>query len=728
MLIQALKSALHRLRRRHASAGVVCAPVVEHLEPRLLLSGTNFLVTSLADNTIEDGQLTLREAIIAANTNTPLNGDTLAGSASETDQITFDLSLFSGGQATLHLNGTQLEITDSLTITGPQYNFGNPTPANPGTNPYLSINAGYQSRIFQITGSDTAVTLISLHLTRGLSVDSTGSDPDARKGGAIFNGGGATLVVNQTVMTSNTADSFGGGIYNQDNGTLTVNHSLIAGNHAGEGGAFYNDENATATLINTRIIGNRATYSGGGLFNNDDAILTLYSSAVTHNTAGDGGGGIRDRADLTINNSIVALNTANVDADIRGSSTRNSSLIGVDPLFTLNPSGGADGFGDDSATTSIDESVNDDYGSLRLRSDSPGLNLGDNTYLPPDTYDLDQDGDTVEPLAIDATGAPRIIGNTIEVGPHEYHLPADFNFDNTVDLVDLAILATHFGQTDPGTPGTTPGAITFTQGDANYDGTVDLQDLAVLANYFGQSGPETEVSIPYQEVTAEGYYDLHVQGVGVDDEAIYWSFTNEIVKTDLEGGVIASVEVPNHHGDLTIHDGKLYVAVNFGQFNDPNGNANNYVYVYNTDDLSYVTRYSISEPIYGAGGIAYNDSSFYVVGGLAPGVETNSVYEYDLNFNHIQTHTIDSGYTDRGIQAATFSEGKWYFGSYGSTLLITDDQFNLIGRYSFNAAVGIAALPNDQFFIVRSSLETAGYTGRVRFAEPHPVTGLAFVN
>lgn len=720
MLINALKIAMNKFTPRPRPKAVAPSPALEPLEPRLLLSGTQFLVTSLEDNTIADGQLTLREAIIAANTNTPLNSDTPAGSSTETDHITFDLSLFDSGHATLNLNGSQLQITDSLTITAPQY--------NPAQSPYLTMNANRQSRIFQITGSMNTTTLTNLHLTGGLSIDNSGSNPDARAGGAIFNSTSATLIVNNTSITNNTADSFGAGIYNQDNSTLTVINSLIGANLAAEGGALYNDQDATMTLINTRIIGNQAIYSAGGLYNNNDASLTLYSSAVTHNTAGDGGGGIRDRADLIINNSIIAFNTANVDDDIRGSSTKNNSLIGIDPHFTLNPSGGADGFGDNPDTPTIDESANDHFGNLRLQPDSPGLNLGKNIFLPSDTHDLDNDNDTTELLPVDATGAPRIIGNTTDIGPHEYHLPADFNHDNTVDLIDLAILATYFGQTDPGHPLNPALNIDFTRGDANNDHSVDLQDLAVLATYFGQSGPETEIPIPYKEVTAEGHHEFHVQGVTVDEEAIYWSFTDDIVKTDLDGNLIAEVQVPYHHGDLTIHDGQLYVAVNLGQFNDPNGNANNYVYVYNTDDLSYVTRYSIPEPIYGAGGIAYNDSSFYVVGGLAPGVETNFVYEYDLNFNHIQTHTIDSGYTDRGIQAATFSDGKWYFGSYGSTLLITDDQFNLIGRYSFNAALGLAALPNNQFFIVRGNCDAEGCDARVRFAEPHPVTGLTFLN
>lgn len=57
-------------------------------------------------------------------------------------------------------------------------------------------------------------------------------------------------------------------------------------------------------------------------------------------------------------------------------------------------------------------------------------------------------------------------------------LAGDANFDGTVDLLDLSLLASNFG--------TTTGAL-WTQGDFNFDGTVDLLDLSALASNFGTS-------------------------------------------------------------------------------------------------------------------------------------------------------------------------------------------------------------------------------------------------
>ena len=88
------------------------------------------------------------------------------------------------------------------------------------------------------------------------------------------------------------------------------------------------------------------------------------------------------------------------------------------------------------------------------------------------------------------------------------------------------------------------------------------------------------------KVLCEGTYQHHLQGVCTDEKSIYWSFTTTLVKTDMEGTLLKQVPVANHHGDLCFHDGKLYVAVNLGKFNDPEGNADSWVYVYDAETLT----------------------------------------------------------------------------------------------------------------------------------------------
>ena len=55
----------------------------------------------------------------------------------------------------------------------------------------------------------------------------------------------------------------------------------------------------------------------------------------------------------------------------------------------------------------------------RLSSGSPCIDAGNNTAVPPDTTDLDGDGDTAEPIPFDLDGNPRIINGNVDMGAYE---------------------------------------------------------------------------------------------------------------------------------------------------------------------------------------------------------------------------------------------------------------------------------------------------------------------
>jgi hypothetical protein len=210
-------------------------------------------------------------------------------------------------------------------------------------------------------------------------------------------------------------------------------------------------------------------------------------------------------------------------------------------------------------------------------------------------------------------------------------------------------------------------------------------------------------------------------------DAIYWCFTDVLVKSDLTGKILQRVPVADHHGDLCFHNGKIYVAVNLGEFNQPPGKADSWVYVYDAETLDEIARYATPELVHGAGGIGYHDGRFLVVGGLPEGVNENFLYEYDELFRFQKRHVLDSGYTLKGIQTATFANGHWWFGCYGNprVLLKADPSFRLVSKWEFDVSLGIVGLQDGRLLAATGRCEqNAGCTGSARPVVPDDTTGL----
>jgi hypothetical protein len=238
------------------------------------------------------------------------------------------------------------------------------------------------------------------------------------------------------------------------------------------------------------------------------------------------------------------------------------------------------------------------------------------------------------------------------------------------------------------------------------------------------------IASAFQSTKCEGVYPGHLQGICTDErEAIYWCWTDTLVKTDARGRFLKQVKVAKHHGDLCFHGGKVYVAVNLGQFNLPAGHADSWVFAYDAETLAELARHRVPEVVHGAGGIGDHDGKFIVVGGLPAGVKENYLYEYDEQFAFRQRHVLAGGYTLMGIQTAAFANGAWCFGCYGvpPVLLRTDSRFELTGRWQFDAALGIVGLPDGRFLIGQNGFARGGgYEGRAVLARPDGKNGLVF--
>lgn len=234
------------------------------------------------------------------------------------------------------------------------------------------------------------------------------------------------------------------------------------------------------------------------------------------------------------------------------------------------------------------------------------------------------------------------------------------------------------------------------------------------------------IARPAFELSCPGKYQHHLQGVCADRDAIYWSFTTTLVKTDRQGKLLTKVSVANHHGDLCHHNGKIYVAVNLGKFNDPKGNAKSWIYVYEGSSLNEVARHAVPEVFHGAGGIGFHKGNFFVVGGLPNDISENYVYEYDGNFKPLKRHVITSGHTHLGIQTAAFVNGHWWFGCYGTPkiTLVTDTDFKMIGRYTQDCSLGVAQNDEGRIWVASGVCQPgSGCTGKIQSATASPGKG-----
>jgi len=214
---------------------------------------------------------------------------------------------------------------------------------------------------------------------------------------ATGSGGGANFgSLTNCTLTANTAQN-GGGMYNSKitNCTLTANSASALGGGANSG-----------TLVNCVVTGNRANSAGGGAYS-----ATLNNCLVLSNTAPTGGGA----SSCSLNNCTLVANVASSS----GGGTTAGSLINCIVYYNTAPTGSNYASGASfncSCTMPLPGSssgcftnaplfVNRAAGNFHLQSNSPCIDVGNNTYVKG---------------PIDLDGNPRVSGGTIDVGAYEF--------------------------------------------------------------------------------------------------------------------------------------------------------------------------------------------------------------------------------------------------------------------------------------------------------------------
>ena len=246
------------------------------------VAGTNIKVTVFTDVVnATDGECSLREAVVAANTNTAsgaVGSECEAGVSSSADLITF------AGGGTITLGGTQLPvISEALDINGGLV---------------VSIDGANASRIFEVDGATVKLEFIAV--LRGSSTI----------GGAIFAHSGSDVTLESVSVSSSTATGDGGGVAIADS-AFVIDSSVIETSQGASGGLAILNPSSSGSITDTSITGNTgtATFSAGGISNDGTTVIT--ASQISNNTASasQAAGGISTTGSLTVINSEISDNS-----------------------------------------------------------------------------------------------------------------------------------------------------------------------------------------------------------------------------------------------------------------------------------------------------------------------------------------------------------------------------------------------------------------------------------
>ena len=347
----------------------------EVCEPRCLL--TTFVVTDGGDVTADDGVLTYREALLAAEAE--------AGA---------DIITFAEGVDAVTLAANLGAYADDLTVAG-------------GDGVTIR-HRGHAGAAF----SGGTVLLSNLTLVGADAASRTGDDED--EGGALLLSGGADVTLNEVFFLDNAAGR-GGAVRVADFPTrLTMVGGGFRGNAAGVGGGVDFATATAGTFTDVTFRGNTAR-AGGGVFG-FQAALTFTDVLAYENVAGledgelsrFGRGGFLDvgvddesssRAAVTVTGGRFTRNYATLGG---GAINADQELTVTGAVFSKNQSlGRGDAFSDGGAIVTFQPTTISDSVFFRnvAAADSPELQdlLGDGVDLGdlPDDRRGDQKGGAV---------------------------------------------------------------------------------------------------------------------------------------------------------------------------------------------------------------------------------------------------------------------------------------------------------------------------------------------
>jgi hypothetical protein len=261
-------------------------------------------------------------------------------------------------------------------------------------------------------------------------------------------------------ITGGTADGdgndrFGAGLYVEAGapaaaGVLNVKHCTIRNNTAVFGGGVAS-MSGIANFGGTRISGNRALAYGGALYA-DDSHIDMVNALLTGNTC-DNAPSLGSDAIYSLGSSLTLASCTLADngpangkaianvawaSDAAHTTTVTNSILhnggneiwgtksSIVSVEYSNIKGGYSGVGNiNSDPLFVDPGARDERGQwidgdYTLQASSPSIDSGDQLLLPVDHLDLDEDGNTEEPLPVDLARDDRAQGKDVDQGAYEH--------------------------------------------------------------------------------------------------------------------------------------------------------------------------------------------------------------------------------------------------------------------------------------------------------------------
>jgi hypothetical protein len=275
----------------------------------------------------------------------------------------------------------------------------------------LVNNSENSYHVVSVFSTDSSTILDGFTITAG----NANSNSSGSYGGGVYNYQ-ADPILNNCVISGNTADKRAGGLYNRQGDPTLTNCIFINNSSGNNGGAIYN-HNSSPVLTNCTFIGNSAVSSGGGINNGSDSSPEVVNCTFTANSAGSSGGAIANHlSHPSVINCILWGNTAPAGPQI---SLLSSSWVSI--------------------------SYSDLQGSLEaIYDDGTGSilwdlgNIAENPKFKSDNYHIEMAspcvdaGDPARDYSgqTDIDGEPRLMGPYVDMGSDEVESPQYYYVDD----------------------------------------------------------------------------------------------------------------------------------------------------------------------------------------------------------------------------------------------------------------------------------------------------------